>query len=244
MTDARHRLRVSIAGNVCLALALILAVRRNSEPRLPPRGAEARPVVAESKPIPFHWGQLESEDYRTYIANLRGVGCPETTIRDIIVADVHALYEPRYRGLATETAGSAAVAAAERHLARQRVEHEEAALLEVLLGSPSHRPPVQLSQSDVLPRRTVGERPVTIPLAFQEVGAAAMALSPAQTAILEELREKFRADLGGATMDPNAPDYRQRWETAQRENDDLLAGLLGGQFYLDYQMQASPPQAR
>ena len=32
----------------------------------------------------FHWAQIESEDYKTYIARLRSIGCPEPTIRDII----------------------------------------------------------------------------------------------------------------------------------------------------------------
>jgi hypothetical protein len=40
----------------------------------------------------FSWAELESSDYPTYIANLRRIGCPEATIRDIIVADVNDLY--------------------------------------------------------------------------------------------------------------------------------------------------------
>lgn len=44
---------------------------------------------------PFHWRQLESEDYRTYIQRLRSIGCPEQTIRDIIIADVEKLMAPR-----------------------------------------------------------------------------------------------------------------------------------------------------
>jgi hypothetical protein len=43
----------------------------------------------------FHWSQLESTDYRQYIANLRGVGCPESTIKDIILTDVMRLYAQR-----------------------------------------------------------------------------------------------------------------------------------------------------
>jgi LysM repeat protein len=47
----------------------------------------------------FSWGEVESPDYPTYIANLRNIDCPEQTIRDIIIADVNALYSRR---LATE----------------------------------------------------------------------------------------------------------------------------------------------
>jgi hypothetical protein len=40
----------------------------------------------------FNWAQLESPDYRVYISNLRAVGCPEPTIKDIIMTDVMKLY--------------------------------------------------------------------------------------------------------------------------------------------------------
>ena len=42
----------------------------------------------------FHWAQIESEDYKTYIARLRSIGCPEPTIRDIIIADLDKLLAP------------------------------------------------------------------------------------------------------------------------------------------------------
>lgn len=40
----------------------------------------------------FSWREVESPDYPTYIANLRDIGCPEQTIRDIIIADINAMY--------------------------------------------------------------------------------------------------------------------------------------------------------
>jgi LysM repeat protein len=40
----------------------------------------------------FSWREVESADYPTYIANLRDIGCPEQTIRDIIIADVNAMH--------------------------------------------------------------------------------------------------------------------------------------------------------
>jgi hypothetical protein len=47
------------------------------------------------------WQEVESPDYPTYITNLRSIGCPEQTIRDIIIADVNALYA-RKRATATD----------------------------------------------------------------------------------------------------------------------------------------------
>lgn len=59
-------------------------------------------IVAAATPAPiiiktnaFRWDQLESTNYRQYIANLRAVGCPEITVRDIIMTDVMRLYAQR-----------------------------------------------------------------------------------------------------------------------------------------------------
>ncbi len=43
----------------------------------------------------FHWRQVESTNYRTYIANLRGIGCPEPTIKDIVLTDIMKLFAAR-----------------------------------------------------------------------------------------------------------------------------------------------------
>ena len=43
----------------------------------------------------FTWEEVESDNYVTYIKNLRDIGCPDSTIRDIIVADVDELYVHR-----------------------------------------------------------------------------------------------------------------------------------------------------
>lgn len=43
----------------------------------------------------FAWQELESADYAAYVANLRQIGCPEQTIRDIVIADVNELYAKR-----------------------------------------------------------------------------------------------------------------------------------------------------
>lgn len=45
--------------------------------------------------LSFSWNEVESDDYPTYIARLREIGCPESTIRDIIVADVNQLFAKR-----------------------------------------------------------------------------------------------------------------------------------------------------
>lgn len=48
--------------------------------------------VTTNAPAQFTWRNVESEDYKAYIANLRAIDCPEETIRDIIFADVNKYY--------------------------------------------------------------------------------------------------------------------------------------------------------
>ena len=44
---------------------------------------------------PFHWSQIESDDYQTYVENLRSIGCPEETIRDLVKQDLDKFYDQR-----------------------------------------------------------------------------------------------------------------------------------------------------
>ncbi|HEY1172408.1 MAG TPA: hypothetical protein VGH19_13655 [Verrucomicrobiae bacterium] len=55
------------------------------------------PVLVEVEGEPFHWRQLESDDYHRYAANLRVIGCPETTVQDILHSDVYKAYAARLR---------------------------------------------------------------------------------------------------------------------------------------------------
>jgi len=44
---------------------------------------------------PFQWASVESSDYKQYVANLRAIGCPEQTIRDIVLMDLDRTYGQR-----------------------------------------------------------------------------------------------------------------------------------------------------
>ncbi len=89
---------ISLGVNVVLAAAWWLSARHGSGTSsgssggLTPdsEGQERTNFLVRRQP--FSWREVESPDYPTYIANLRSIGCPEQTIRDIIIADVSALY--------------------------------------------------------------------------------------------------------------------------------------------------------
>lgn len=89
-----------VAPPVALALA-----QTKAAPFVPatPAAAKTRTVtqvVTNTVAQKFDWNAVESDDYKKYIANLRSIGCPEETIRDIITADVNKLYDAKRKALA------------------------------------------------------------------------------------------------------------------------------------------------
>ncbi len=58
----------------------------------PPRVGEAENKSIAAEKISFDWREVESPDYKVYIENLRRVHCPQSTIADIIIADVNKFY--------------------------------------------------------------------------------------------------------------------------------------------------------
>jgi hypothetical protein len=80
----------------------------------------------------FNWSQVESTDYREYIANLRSIGCPESTIKDIILTDVMRLYAQR-RGKYYQNGREFKFweTNEKRHLKQSQLEEREKALAEI-----------------------------------------------------------------------------------------------------------------
>ena len=117
------KLRRWLILSFCVNLLLVgVAVRAAKSDRPPAgsapaiyqitnRGMRARPETAPAQstvvevPAPFDWRQIESADYRQYVENLRTIGCPEATIRDIIVADVNELFAGRIKALVDGVTG-------------------------------------------------------------------------------------------------------------------------------------------
>jgi LysM repeat protein len=138
-------LLVSLFVNVALAVGWVLssqrpaAVESPSDANLSPVSERVRTNVVLRRQF-FSWQEVESNDYHTFIANLRDIGCPEQTIRDIIIADVNAMYARR-RATEVVTAEqqwwraepdtNVVLAAAEKNRA---LEEERRSLLARLLG--------------------------------------------------------------------------------------------------------------
>ena len=110
--NARVLLILSLCANLALAGYLVYQGRGKTSATTEPSpekkagAAPAAPSAAKTDgksvtvTVPsaaLDWRIVESEDYKKYIANLRAIGCPEETIRDIITADVNKLFEQRKR---------------------------------------------------------------------------------------------------------------------------------------------------
>ncbi len=90
---------VSLALNLVLALAWVVSARRDTLSRSTAAEFDRSTTSIKTNVVIrrqfFSWSQVESEDYQKFIANLREINCPEQTIRDIIIADVNALFAKR-----------------------------------------------------------------------------------------------------------------------------------------------------
>jgi hypothetical protein len=90
-------LKISVCANLLLlAVTGYWALTRHSVVAAATVQAVQTSSVQSSEipeaPTTLHWSNLESEDYPTYVANLRRAGCPEPVLRRIISADLKDLY--------------------------------------------------------------------------------------------------------------------------------------------------------
>jgi hypothetical protein len=89
---------VSLGVNIALAAVWMLSTRSLSAKYAATTAYLSRPQPTQIKTNIvtrrqlFSWRDIESADLATYVANLRDIGCPEQTVRDIIIADVNTLF--------------------------------------------------------------------------------------------------------------------------------------------------------
>jgi hypothetical protein len=104
---------------------------------------------------------------------------------------------------------------------------------------PDQPAPSQFSPSTVTPSRHQSqEPPAVLPLVFQEVDLSQLNLNPDQLQAVEDLRQRFLAEIGGLHQDPKDPGYRERWNRSQPELDNDLRGMIGFAAFQNYQIEA------
>ena len=99
------RLRFWFVASILLNLALLAAwyiahiqeaqypFIRSPRPNLAPKANN--PALPGVRYINITWAQIESTNLAAYVANLRAVGCPAGTIRDIVLAEVNQSFARR-----------------------------------------------------------------------------------------------------------------------------------------------------
>lgn len=249
-------LNISLLLNLGFAGWLVLSWVAGSKTPVPPKLQRVpAPPLKETAPAanaipprlePFRWDQLYAKDYRVYVKNLRAAGCPESTVRTIVAADVHAVFhlvaaqlEKKLSDLAggswaSQLAAQSNSAALRQEL--QRLPGKEAAMVASYLGETRSAPsPVPLPRR--LPAAVDPNAPLVSPLVAQPVDLAALNLDQSQLQAVTDLQQAFLEKIGGPDQDPNDSAYQARWRAAQAEVDHLLQGMLGNQAFQEYQIQ-------
>jgi hypothetical protein len=255
-------LKISILLNLFLLGGLVFMAaggRQVVSPSAPTTIAKAAPLPAEAAPVaqptssvepePFRWSQLESADYRAYVKNLRGISCPEPTIRAIVAADVHNLYNAKYQQLEQKLTAlndaplSARLASYQEQQALetelQKLPGEETAMAAGLQAQESSSASRQVASAQVVSRMSAASqstKPPVLPLVFQNVDLAQLNLNDQQVRAITDLRNQFVDQIGGLNQNPNDPNYLQNWQLSQPEIDELLKGFLGPYKYMQYQV--------
>ena len=215
----------------------------NAQPPAQAVAVSVPPIVQQAEQQPFRWSQLESTDYRTYIKNLRDIGCPEATLRAIVTADVHDLYQKRHQELEQKLAdinnspwpeqfksfNSQQALKAEL----QKLPGEEAS---EIVGLQQEGAVDTTSSSQVSSGRNNSQNTPVLPLVFQNVDLHALNLSDQQIQAINNLRQSFMDAIGGPNQDPQDPAYLERWQKAQPETDSMMRSMLGVTVWEDYQV--------
>jgi hypothetical protein len=246
------KLRLILLISICVNLALAGAyfVSKRSTAVAKPQAAEppSGKAVAKSERArraqagaagdtnAFHWGSVESDDYREYIANLRAIGCPEETIRDIIIADVNKLYAGRIAALypsprdfkfwQSENRNNREERR-DRERKRREVEEEKEALIKELLGIDYED---EMAKWDGRPDDDAWRLGFLTPEKQQAVEALQNKFRDMERALFNEIRE-----AGG----PPGPETRAKMAALRAQREAEMAQLLGPQDYQEYQLRNS-----
>lgn len=192
---------------------------------------EAEPVPGPMAITRFDWRQVETADYRQYIANLRGIGCPEQTIRDIVIADVCKLYTEKRLGLLGPPRIFRYWQSSETQYAHDNVKYQESVaalekekveLVKELLGA---------DLRTELAKYTGAEPRFDRSVAF---------LPPERRAAFQELLDKFRtleralyADAEGGKLND---EQKQKLADLQNQREQAIASMLSPDEQREYTM--------
>jgi len=177
------------------------------------------------------WRTVESDDYRAYIANLRAIGCPEETVRDIIIADINKLYASKIAALYPSPKDfkywrvedrTARAEERDRDKKRRELGEEKRELIKTLLGI----------DYDAELARNSG-RPTDDDWRY---GFLSPEMQEQAKALHDKYRELERAAFSDGGM---TPENRAKFMAVRAERDAEMAKLMGPEQFEEYQLRNS-----
>jgi len=238
---------LSVCVNLALAGAYFIGKRPSTAPESTTQTADATKsttksnrerraqIVVNGVTNDFRWSSVESDDYRHYIANLREIGCPEETIRDIIMADVNKLYAGRLAALYPspqdfkwwQTTDDRANREQRRDRERKRRElnEEKRALVKELLGVDLE---TEMARWEGRPDDDAWRTGFLSPEKQQAVQALQDKFREMERSLFTEMRENR-----------GSPESRAKMLALRSQREAEMAQILGPQDYEEYQLRNS-----
>ncbi len=199
--------------------------------RVTQKNFEHPSAVTTTGPVPLRWDELESQDYPTYVANLRKAGCHEPVLRRIIGAELKELYAQKGFALVQEfhrdfwkIAARANVREYFQKRFGQQIKalgREADALLNQLVGEDSHDLP------DASTASASGNRATDF-------------LSPAKQEQMRQLTERYETGLQAVRQASLLP-LEKASQVAQlrRDMESEQAQILSPEEWTEYQLRQS-----
>jgi hypothetical protein len=178
----------------------------------------------------FTWESVESGDYLTYIENLRSIGCPEDTIRDIISADVNKLYDQRWKEIKQASGNhkfeywksSAMFGGMSSELRKQFKEHDD-----------ERRQTLQSLLGQKIPRKITDLATIFDP--FENMLAF---LPQSKRDSIMEIQQLMSERMMEAAEEGNNLEASD-WQKVEQEQKDALAELLTPEELTEYNLRMS-----
>ncbi len=237
MKPSRFALRISLALNfilaaLCLGLWMRSGGRSRSEETAAPQQTKETTPASGSHSASLRWSAIESVDIKTYLGNLRSIGCPEPVIRKIITGEIDSLYARKRLEAQNQLAEKGADAVAQLLEDLQKAESDELGSLlgpdpsETVTASNSPDSSIALNSTAGSNHSPAEQELAPLPLALVEQHQD-LHLTEDQVVAWEHLRQRFLATLGKANQDPSDPKYLETWEKARSDFDQQFKALFG-----------------
>ena len=199
-------------------------------------------------PKPFHWSEIETDDFNSYIKKLREIGCPELTIQRLVSAELDDIY-PESRPVTTpfqkQALQTMPIVPGINHISSVTSSPQKQQLMAALfpgcqsngsVGTAGSGASFQAASDAVSQsQRAVSNgsagltqtKPATIPLALKESTSQLIPPNVANAQVMAGIRDEFVSNIGGPNQDPADLAYIQRWQIAQNKADAQLRAQLG-----------------